>query len=337
MNDAEVVDRWWRHFVATGAAPDELVLVQGRLIRAVHRGALPSGPVHVKTMTFPRAKDRLRYALRALPAAHEAAVLAAAARAGLPCPEVVAVRTSRRRLLPAHSMLVLRSLDVVADAGDPLRRCRDEVDVAARLLAAGVVHRDLHTENFVRLRTGELAVLDMQSASVTTPASAQRAKARLAVAARLLRDRADDEQPAGLQAMRAAGLLRDEAEVRSVQTRIFAARRRFERSRIRRCLTTSTGFVRTVHWDGVRCRLRAGLGEGRWVRGRRRELEQAWLGQRVRQLGGVEPLFRGFFREWWWLGGGAALYVPATCSDDRIEAAVAEASAAEREGPGQPA
>ena len=75
--DAAVVARWWQHFVATGRLPAELPLVQGRLVRAVHRGELPSGPVFVKVMTFPRGKDRLRYLLRALPGEHEARMLAA--------------------------------------------------------------------------------------------------------------------------------------------------------------------------------------------------------------------------------------------------------------------
>jgi hypothetical protein len=37
-------------------------------------------------------------------------------------------------------------------------------------------------------------------------------------------------------------------------------------------------------------------------------------------------LFRGFFQKWWWLGGGAALYVPRACGDERIQSEVRAAS-----------
>ena len=75
----EELEQWWRTFVATGAVPAALEPVQGRLIRAVHRGCVADEPVFVKTMTFPRAKDRLRYFFRPLPADHEAAMLRMAA------------------------------------------------------------------------------------------------------------------------------------------------------------------------------------------------------------------------------------------------------------------
>jgi len=326
VNDADVVARWWQQFVATGEVARDLQLVQGRLIRNVHRGALPSGGVHVKTMTFPRKKDRLRYAFRALPAAHEAAMLRATAAHGIPCPEVLAVRVQRRLGLPHRSMLVLRTLDVVDEPHDATRRCRDEVALAQRLLQAGIEHRDLHGENFVRLRSGELAVLDMQSASVSAAAKNGEWRVRAATAARLLRDRFDDAFEHALRCLREAGLLRDDREAVAVRARVDADRRRFHESRIRRCLTTSTEFVRTVQWNGVRYALREGLGEGRWIRGGR-AFEGAWLGQRRRQLrDGTPPVFRAFFRGWWWLGGGAALYVPATCNDEQLEAVLTELS-----------
>jgi hypothetical protein len=59
------------------------------------------------------------------------------------------------------------------------------------VLAAGVQHRDLHSENFVRLRSGELAVLDLQSASPSAAAARFDRALRLATAARLVRDRQD--------------------------------------------------------------------------------------------------------------------------------------------------
>ncbi|MCK5941005.1 MAG: hypothetical protein KAI24_03465 [Planctomycetes bacterium] len=328
--DRQVVDGWWRSFVATGRPPDELAHVQGRLIRAVHQGALPSGPVHVKTMTFPRAKDRLRYAFRALPAAHEAAMLRATAAAGIPCPEVVAVRSGRRLGLPHRSMLVLRSLSLRAGDEDQVAEAADEVELAMRLLRAGIWHRDLHTDNFVRLATGELAVLDMQSASRIRPSAHPSSSARLAVAARLLRERAGDARDAALSRMRECGMLAGDAECAAAVARSDAERRRFERSRIRRCLTNSTEFERRVRWNGMLYAVRGPTVDGRWWRGPR-ALQQAWLGQRARQLQTGAPLvFAAFFRKWWWLGGGAALYVPRACSDDRIEAEVRTASAAVR-------
>lgn len=328
--DDQVVDRWWAAFVRDGRVPDDLEHVQGRLIRAVHRGALPSGAVFVKTMTFPRAKDRLRYAFRALPAAHEAAMLRATAAAGIPCPEVVAVRTRRRFGLPHRSMLVIRALDVAADADPAEQRAADEVRLAMRLLQAGIRHRDLHGENFVRMRSGQLAVLDLQSVSISGVDRQPSAEVRFATAARLLRDRSDVAVAAALAAMRDCGMLRSEPEVASVMVRMEAERAHYEQSRIRRCLQTSTEFERTVRWSGVRYRRRDADRDGRWIRGGA-ELREAWIGQRVRQLReGSAPPFAAFFQKWWWLGGGAALYVPRTCSDERIEAEVRTASAATR-------
>ncbi|MFN3244540.1 MAG: lipopolysaccharide kinase InaA family protein [Planctomycetota bacterium] len=328
--DRQVVDRWFEAFVRDGRVPDELTHVQGRLIRAVHRAALPSGEVFVKTMTFPRAKDRLRYAFRALPAAHEAWMLRATAMAGIPCPEVVAVRTRRRLGLPHRSMLVVRALDVAGDPEPAERRAPDEVRLAMRLLQAGIRHRDLHGENFVRLRSGALAVLDLQSVSISGAERQPVAEVRLATASRLLRDRHGAAHAAALAAMRDCGMLCSDAELTSVAARIEAERARYERSRIRRCMQTSTQFERSVHWSGVRHRLRDAAPDGRWIRGGA-ELRDAWIGQRVRQLREGAPLpFGAFFQKWWWLGGGAALYVPRACSDERIEAEVRTASAATR-------
>lgn len=324
--DRAELDRWWRSFVTTGRLPADLPLVQGRLVRAVHRGQLASGPVYVKVMTFPRAKDRLRYLVRALPGAHEAAMLAATAAAGIDCPAVVAVRTARRWLLPFRSMLVLRELAHVADTAPPERRLRDEAALAARLLAGAIVHRDLHTGNFLRLADGQLAVLDLQSASRRPwrPGGAP----RLATAVRLLQDRATMPRAMAAGALREAGLLRDEREVDQALTAAAAARSRFLRSRIRRCLAVSTEFTRQWRPSGVLHRTRGELGAGRWWTGGG-ELRRAWLGQRAMEvLEGRAPLFRAFLRKWWWFGGGGALYAPRACSEERIEAGVRDAIAA---------
>ncbi len=326
--DQEVLDCWWQTFVATGALPADLVRVQGRLIRAVHRGELPSGPVHVKTMTFPRPKDRLRYAFRALPAVHEANMLRLTKAAAIPCPEVLDVRVQRRALLPHRSMLVLRTLTLSDEPEDAAQRLVDEIDLANRLLFAGIHHRDLHTENFIRKAGGELAVLDMQSASRIRSNQTLSPTVRIAVASRLLRDRQQGERPAALAHMRGVGLLRNDPEIASVVARVEQLQRHYHDSRIRRCLLNSTEFTRRTCASGVEYRLRGELPEGRWWRGGR-SLRRAWIGQRVRSLQqGTPPVFAAFFQKWWWLGGGSALYVPDQCEDEQIEVEVRSASSA---------
>jgi hypothetical protein len=322
--DAACIERWWRELLATGALPAELPPVQGRLIRAVHTGLLPSGPVHVKAMTFPRAKDRLRYLLRALPAVHEARMLAAVAAAGIASPEVVAVRTARRFGLPFRSMLVLRSLPVVPETKVDTERLHDEAVLAQRLLAAGVHHRDLHTENFVRLASGALAVLDLQSARLVG-ADAGVLPRRLGIAARLVRDRACD-LGASLATIVAAGLLRAD-QVAAATALVERQRRQFAQSRVMRCLGESTEFTVRWGWTGRQFLLRSGLGDGRWWWGGR-EMREAWLGQRKRQLAGAAPLFRGYLQRWWWLGGGAALFVPTGVDHVRAESERAAAQSA---------
>lgn len=329
--DREVVDRWWQHFVATGSLPAGLTLVQGRLVRAVHRGELPSGPVHVKVMTFPRAKDRLRYLLRHLPATHEASMLRAVAAAGVPCPEVLDVRVARRVGLPYRSLLVLRTLPAAAASTpppDPRERLRAEAALAQRLLAAGIVHRDLHGDNFLPLGDGRLAVLDLQSAQHLAPRRAMAPGVRIAVAARLARERPGLDDAAALAELAGAGLLRDAGEMAAVRTRIAVERARYHRARVLRCLCESTEFSTRWRWWGREWRQRTGLGAGYWWRGGR-ELREAWVGQRVLQLEtGRPPSFSAYFENWWWLGGAASLYVADRCSRERIQAEVKEARSA---------
>lgn len=318
--DRDTLDGWWRTFVATGRLPASLELVQGRLVRAVHRGDLPSGAVYLKAMTFPRAKDRLRYLLRPLPGRHEATMLAATAAAGIPCPEVLAVRTLRRAGLPFRSLLVLRALPVRPETAGDGERLGEEAVLATRLLAAGIVHPDLHGGNFVRLADGRLAVLDLQSARLRRAAAAD----RVTTAARLLQDRREPALPTA--PLLASGLLRDDHEVAQALAAAAAARRAFVKGRILRCLQESTEFTRHVTFAGIEHRTRGELPPGRWVAGGR-HLRRAWLGQRALfVLDGRPVLFSAFRQNWWWLGGGGALYVPAACSDDRIEAEVRAAA-----------
>ncbi len=313
--DLAVVERWWRHFVQTGRVPDGLPLVQGRLIRAVHRGDLPSGPVFVKAMTFPRAKDRLRYSLRALPARHEARLLAAVRAASVPCPEVLAVRTLRRAGLPTRSMLVLRALAVAAPGRPVAADVHDAAALARTLLAAGIEHRDLHLGNFVRLVDGRLAVLDLQSARLgrATPGRA----VHVAAAARLLRGLGDADGALGA-AVLAAGLVVDESELAAARAAAARGQQQWDRGRVRRCLDESTEFTHRWSWTGVLHRRRGDLPPGRW-QPIGDDVLVVWLGQRALQVfEDRAPSFPAVFRNWWWLGGGGRLYVPAAC-EDRIE------------------
>ena len=324
--DDAVVAGWWQEFLTRGRLPAELELVQGRLIRSVHRGRLPSGSVHVKAMAFPRAKDRLRYLCRALPASHEAAMLRAVAAAGVACPEVVGNYTARRVGMPFRSLLVLRSLPVVVDQASPAERLRAEVAVVQRLLAAGVVHRDLHGGNFVRLADGTLAVLDLQSSSQVSPARAGSRAVRLAIAARMLRERQGLTDDDGLCLLRTAGLVRDEQEAAAVQQALVRERRHWLRTRVLRCLGESTEFRRRWRWNGCEHWSRGAVAAGGWHA--HPQAAQAWLGQRWHQLAhGRAACFPGYFRKWWWLGGGGALYVPPACHDGRFDAEVQAAVA----------
>lgn len=319
----------WRAFAATGEVPSPLQAVQGRLVRSVHRGTVGGRDVFVKAMTFPRAKDRLRYLLRPLPARHEAAMLARVAAAGIACPEVVLVRTARRWGLPWRSWLVIAALPVVVETATAEARLTDEARAALALLAAGIAHRDLHADNFVRLADGRLAVLDLQSVTAH-PGPLLAAVHRLRAAARLTRDVAD-RALAG-RALAAAGLVRDAAEQAAVDAGAAAQRRAFAERRVRRCLGESTEFAVRASWRGREHRCRGELPPGRWIRGGG-ELRRAWIGQREQQVFGARsPLFPAFFQNWWWLGGRCALYVPHTCPENRITQEVAEAVGTHRGG-----
>lgn len=335
--DDVVVDGLFAEFVRTGQLPADFALVQGRLVRHVYRGQLPSGPVHCKAMTFPRPKDRLRYALRALPGAHEAKMLTAVAAAGIPCPPVVAVRVRRRAGLPFRSLLVLRTLDLAPpDAAEPkASRLAEEATLALRLLAAGIVHRDLHSGNFVRLRDGRLGVLDLQSASFVGPSRAARTGVRLALAARLLRDRPSAERARDVQTLVDVGLLRV-GESSRLERQLVHWRQRYARSRYLRCFCESTEFTVRWRWTGREYRQRRAAIDGRWVSGGG-ELRRAWIGQHALRMAHGRPApFMAFFQKWWWLGGGGGLYVPAAWNDDRtaseVEAAALGWQTTTREG-----
>lgn len=290
--DRAVLDAWWAEFVATGALPQALTFVQGRLIRAVGRGELPSGPVFVKVMSFPRGKDRLRYALRRLPAVHEAEWLRGMPYAKVVAPEVLDVRVLRRFGLPFRSMLVLRALPVVPEQGrTPEQVLADQAAIARRLLDFGLWHRDLHPANFVRLADGRLALLDLQSLQwIVVHNSMQGRQPALArgggsvragrdMAARLLAEAVDVPIEAGTAILVEAGLVA--AGDAQLAARAQSVCLQFLRKRALRCVATSTEFRRRgLGWG--ECRLRAAPSDGPWSGGA--GLRTCWIGQRLAHL-----------------------------------------------------
>jgi hypothetical protein len=320
--DAEAVQALWRHFLANGTLPSTFQLVQSRLVRAVHRGNLPSGPVYVKSMCFPRAKDRLRYLPRSLPLAHEAAVLQHAAKRGILVPEVLASLGTRRFGLPCRSLLVLRALPVAAPPETPRQQLLDAAGVASQLLAAGIDAEDLHAGNFLRCQDGRLAVLDLQSASVRGRAFTA-ARHRLRAAARLLQELLPVEL-ADLAALVASGLLRDAAEAAQAARQARVAAAQYWRGRLQRCLQDSTGFVSHWSWHGREHALRQPLPAGHWVAlPRPREV---WLGQRALQLwAGQPPVIPAVRRRWPGRGEG---FQPAAMTTASWSTTVARARAA---------
>lgn len=310
-DDAAVIEHWWQQWLQhPQALPPGLTLVQGRLIRSVGRGQLPSGEVFVKLMAFPRAKDRLRYCLRPLPAAHEARLLAATAAVGVPCPEVVAVRTARRGAWPRASMLVLRALPAAASPAPPERELEDRATLARCLLDHGIWHPDLNAGNFVRLADGRLAVLDLQSARRRSLARCRRG--RIAVAARLLRDAAALPPVAVDDALMRSGLLQDESMIAAASVRADAEARAWLRGRILRCWRESTDFTVRCNLSGRTWRRRGYDGEVTEIRGGR-ELIDCWMGDRALEvMENRKPSLVALFRRWRWFPGPVCAYIPAS-------------------------
>lgn len=276
------------------------------------RGLAAGEDVFVKLMSFPRPRDRLRYAFRCLPAVHEARMLELVARLGIPCPAVLAVRAARRGPLPRRSMLVLRALSTRADADlwGP-RGLEERAALTRRLLEGGILHPDLHADNFVRLEDGRLAVLDLQSARPCTRAATLRT--RIAVAARLV-EGLESASPRDVEEMverpfLAAGLLPNrDAVARAIET-AARFRRAWVASRIRRCLAESTEFAARFSWRGIRHERRSS-GEGVAIHRGGRELRQWWIGDRALEvLEGRSPRLHAYFRPWPWFPGQHAVYI----------------------------
>ena len=313
LADDRRIEALWQHVCVHGALPDEVVPVQARAIRQVGRTDLPSGHAFLKVMTFPRAKDRLRYLLRSLPAAHEARMLRRVAAAGIPCPEVLAVRSARRLGLPCRSLLVLRALSGArGPLPDPVTYLGQCGELAGQLAAAGLWHPDLHPDNFVPLEDGRLAVLDLQSMRSVDPGSS---RATLDMAARLLLESVAVPVAEGLEALVASGLV-DRADVPAVERRAGVITLALLRRRVRRCWNSSTEFVRQGFLGGAEFRRRGALPAGRWRKGGA-ELVHAWLGQRQSELfDGQPPRIPAIRRKRLWLPGRNSVYFPASIADE---------------------
>ena len=309
------LEAWWRECVArSGRLPAAATPVQGRLVREVGRAELAGvGAVYLKVMGFPRAKDRLRYLLRARPARREADLLAAARAAGIPCPDVLAARTCRRLGLPRVSLLVTRALATAAGAPAAAQIAQ----LSAALAAAGIFHPDLHPGNFVLLADGGCAVLDLQSARQQRGPLGR--GARIAMGAKLL---AGAAAGAGLgEELLAAGLLPDPAALGVARQQAARLQVREQQRRIERCWQVSTEFVRERRFGAI-CHRRRPVdlsGEGTWVCGGR-ELRRYWVGDRVREVLGHEPpLLGALIRNSWWFPRAHSVYIPRPCGHELLQ------------------
>ncbi len=276
--------------------------MQARLVRAVGRAELPTvGQVFLKVMNFPRAKDQLRYSLRALPAMHEARMLQVLQQANIPCPEVLWAGSQRRTLLPSLSMLVTQALDLAdtdadADADtDASVSVPEMVAMAQALIAAGVYHPDLNRGNFLQLRDGRVAVLDLQSARLGSKGLTD--GRRLQMLMRLLGDQPESERQAIMAAMLQQGLLQA-AEEAQVWQALGQLQRQQLIGRIRRCMQESTIF--TVQWSGhgVSYQRRNMDAKPEVVEGGG-EMLRYWIGDRALEvLDGHAPILAACHRPW---------------------------------------
>jgi len=285
---------WWQAALAgPQQLPSGLELVHARLVRSVGRGVLPDrGPVHVKLMWFPRAKDRMRYATRPLPGVHEAKMFQHCRTHGLRVPVVVAVRARRQFGLPRLSMLVTASLTVRSEPPT----VESMVEVVQQLIAAGLFHPDLHAGNFLPLEDGSVAVIDLQSARVRSGGLSGRD--RQAMFAKLL----DPTQ--GTRADRLGEALVQQGvcstdEISLATAEGAALSRRELARRIRRCLRESTEFSVRSSLFGTLYRRRVADTLGESVEGGS-ELIRYWIGDRcLETLDSRTPICRALYRGRW--------------------------------------
>ncbi len=303
-DDTRRLEEWWAQCSARpGQLPAGLAEVQQKIVRAVGHGQLPrAGSVYAKAMWFVRAKDKLRYAFRALPGVHEARMLGLVSKAQIPCPRVLFVRGRRVMGAPRLSLLVVGDLHPAAAAPKP----RAMIDVAARLVAAGVYHEDLNPGNFLALQGGETAILDLQSARQRSAAIGRRD--RLRMVAKLFFHLDTPERYVG-DVVESGLLSRQEASL--IPDAIVELHRRRQLSRIGRCFRESTLFTVEWQWNGTLFRRRRTADEGTWVEGGA-ELIHYWTGDRSQEvLLDHAPVLGCLFRRSALLPGKHKLYIPA--------------------------
>ena len=289
--DRRQIEAWWEEIVRTPTdLPTGVTQVQARLVRVVGRGTLPSGAgVFLKVMGFPRAKDKLRYSLRALPAVHEASILRYLATTEVRVPEVLAAHGIRRRGLPHASLLATRALSVASTEllPDPV------LDVVFALRDVGVFHPDLHTDNFVPLDDGAIAVLDMQSARRRRTVQHEDMNRMLAT---LFAHRA--YQGASIEPWCAALRARDydEQSVGRIQDLAERVNSRARCDWLQRCLKESTQFSVQPGVLHTRYERRAMVDKGEWVEGGE-EMFRYWMGDRALEiLAGSTPVLAALDR-----------------------------------------
>jgi len=296
--DRRQIDAWWREIVhAPTRLPAGVTLVQSRLVRAVGRGTLPGGvEVYLKLMGFPRPKDKLRYLLRSLPAEHEAHILRYLAATPIRVPDVLAARGIRRRGLPHACLLLTRALPVVQRELQP-----DPVlDVVFALRDAGIFHPDLHSDNFLSLDDGGIAVLDMQSARRRRAIQLDDMNRMLATLVAHRAYRGDSIDP-WCDALRARG--HDELSVGRIRELAVRVNIGARCDWLRRCLKESTQFAVRSGLFRTRYERRSMAEAGDWVEGGT-EMFRYWMGDRALEiLTGATPVLAGLDRPRWGMPG----------------------------------
>ncbi len=314
-DDTRRLQDWWQQcWARPGQLPADLEVVQQKIVRAVGRGQLPRGQgVYVKAMWFPRVKDKVRYACRPLPGWHEARMLRMVGRAGILCPQVLFARGRRVLCTPRLSLLVVGDLHPLGEGPDP----KSMIEMAVRLVAAGVFHPDLNPNNFVRLQGGETAVLDLQSARLRS--GPVRRRERLRMATKLLSHLDPIDRHVG--DMIACGLLRDD-EASLVLQEVAETGRRRQLSRIHRCFKESTLFTVGWRWNGRVFLRRRAAEAGTWVEGGA-EMIRYWIGDRSQEvLADQAPVLGGLFRRSALLPGKHKLYIPGGGGQEALQDAV---------------
>ncbi len=214
------------------------------------------------------------------------------------------METLRRRGLPCLSLLVTKGLDALPSPP----AFRDCAELARRLAEIGCHHTDLNPGNFLALRDGGLAVLDLQSARWSAGPLAE--AARIGMATKLCAEAGADVESA-VEVCIEAGLI-EVASRALVRRRVSILRHKDVLRRIGRCLRTSTEFAVERRWNG-RCisRRTSGIdGEGQWLQGGR-ELVRWWIGDRTLEvMEGSSPVLGALFKKSCWLPGRYSVYIP---------------------------